>query len=113
VISWRSLQAQLPTMALCTALAILVLIPAVLFAPHARAQTPSLTPEAQVFVLANGATQIALSCPPITATLIVSLNGLEQTPGTDYTISGMAITFLALDLGDAPVVKVHYWTLTP
>jgi hypothetical protein len=42
MITWRSLQAQLPAMALCTALAMLALIPAVMFAPHARAQTPYL-----------------------------------------------------------------------
>ena len=100
-------------MALCTALAMLVLIPAVLFAPHTRAQTPSLTPEASYFTLMNGATGVELAFAPIPATLIVSLDGVDQRPGVDYTLAGNVLTFLALDPLDTPVINAHYWTLTP
>jgi hypothetical protein len=87
-----------------------------LFVPDAvhgeqAVHVPVLTPEFQWFAVQSGATQVPLSCAPVPNTLILSLNGLEQTPVIDYSISGQVITFTALDPLDSPYVDAHYWCM--
>ena len=89
-----------------------------LFVPNAlqgeqapAAHVPVLTPESQWFAVQAGATQIQLTCTPVPSTLILSLNGLEQTPYIDYSMTGLVVTFTALDPLDSPYVDAHYWCL--
>jgi hypothetical protein len=80
-----------------------------------RASAPEqyvmLIPGAQQAVLGQGANVVALANLPVLATLIVTVNGVDQSVGTDYTIAGTVITFVALDPLDTPNVDIHYWTV--
>jgi hypothetical protein len=70
-----------------------------------------LIPGAQQAVLAPGANVVTLANLPVLATLIVTVNGVDQSVGTDYTIAGAVITFVGLDPLDTPNVDIHYWTV--
>ena len=68
-----------------------------------------MIPQTQVFNLIF-ANQIQLQSVPAPGTLILSMNGVDQTAGKDYTIAGAVITFLFVDPANEAGINAHWWT---
>jgi hypothetical protein len=126
MITWRSLQKQLPTMALCVALAMVVSIPAVLFAPHRTHAQSSATFLANwqyvetrdTFAINPPLTVLQLKNPPaVDATgallypVLVYLGNSTAADGLlapgNYTVSGQIITFTPMPFSVLPPSVVN------
>jgi hypothetical protein len=75
-------------------------------------QSVVLTPRLDVFQTRGQ--RFALTGTPAANTgVMVYVNGLLMLGGTDYTLSGTALTFTGQEIGESPIIQALYWVIAP
>ncbi|MGD0497559.1 MAG: hypothetical protein ABSC23_03885 [Bryobacteraceae bacterium] len=78
--------------------------------PVVLTQAVTLTPQLDVFQ-EQGQQYTLTHSPAANTDPMVFVNGLLMLKGTDYTLCGSALTFTGQEIGERPIIQVHYWVV--